>query len=215
MTIANQQIATILLFVGSVAVRRDDAATARGAFEEALEANSQDAEAMNALAMLNLNAGREQEALDSFIRAVALPSANTFSKASAWRQMAEIYRRRDQPLNERDALYEGAECDAAIGRALAAAQAFRRVGDLESRRLGFSNEARSSYRSAFDNYYKARDEAGAEDMRARLMEVGVEVGDLPTLQKRTGRDLPWTWIRLAAEVALVAAAAALFYLSLR
>jgi len=213
--IANQQIATILLFVGSVATRRDDAATARGAFEEALEVNPQDAEARNALALLDLNAGHEQEALENFSRTVEMSSANTLAKATAWHQMAEIYRRWEQPLKERDALHEGAECDAADGRALAAAQAFRRVGDLESRRLGFHNEARISYRGAFDNYYKAKGEAGVEDMRARLAELEVGVDDLPALPKTTTKQLPWFWIRLVLEVALVAAAALIFYLSLR
>jgi tetratricopeptide (TPR) repeat protein len=216
MTIANQQMATILLFVGSVAKRRDDGATAREAFEEALELSPDDADTRNALAILELGAGREEEALHHFRRTVALPSTDSLLKAEAWHRMAEIYRRREQPLNERNELYKSADCYAAAGKARVAGEAFRRVGELESRRLGFHNEARSSYRSAFDNYYKANDEAGVEDMRARLAELNVDVSGLPILAKVIKRrELPWTWIRLALEISLVAAAAVLFYLSLR
>jgi tetratricopeptide (TPR) repeat protein len=215
MTMANEQIATILLFVGSIAKLRDDAATARGAFEEALQVNPNDAEARRALAMLELSAGHEREALEQFQRAVELPSATTLLKAEVWQQVSEIYRGREQPSKERDALSDSAESYAATGEARRAAQAFRRVGDLESRRLGFNNEARGSYRRAFDNYYKAKDEAGLDDMRARLAELGVDGSQLPTLAKTMERQLPWTWIRMTLEGVLVAAAAVLFYLSLR
>jgi len=49
----------------------------------------------------------------------------------------------------------------------------------------------------------------------RLKGLGDDVSDLPNMEELPERHPPWPLIRLALELSILAAAAALFYLTLR
>ena len=53
------------------------------------------------------------------------------------------------------------------------------------------------------------------EMRSRLENLGEDVSELQLADIATVRQLPWTSIRLAIELSILAVAAGLFYFSLR
>jgi tetratricopeptide (TPR) repeat protein len=70
MDIAKRQAATVLVCTGLLAKSRGDIATARGTWTRALDQNPCDAEAIRCLGELELAAGRGDEALEHFTKAV-------------------------------------------------------------------------------------------------------------------------------------------------
>ena len=162
-----------------------------------------------------MSAGKEDEALGLFKRSFDLAGRDSLLRAETSKLKLKIFENRDQPGNQRDAWHDCADAYSEIGDHQQAALALARAGEIESTRLPYSNEARRSFRRAFDNYYQARNVQGIEEMREKLAALGEDVGALPVLGQTTSRAIPWFWIRLALELSILAVAAGLFYVSLR
>jgi len=216
--VASDQAATILLFQGLLAKKRADVPAARKALEEALEHNSEDAEVIRALGELDLVAGRDDDALQKFSEAFNTASNDSRLRAELSQLRLKILQNRDEPRNERKAWHDCAEAFAELGENLEAAQAYARAGEIEATRLPYHQEARRSFRSAFDRYYQSYNLQGVQEMKERLQELGEDVGALPVLDlpaaTATSQN-PRPWIRLALELSILGAAAYLFFLTLR
>jgi len=92
-----------------------------------------------------------------------------------------------------------------------AAIVYSRSGELAAQ-LNRSKQAPQLLREAFENYRLSDDRQGMNATWKRLKELGENVSDLTPLLRW---QIPWPWVRLALELAILAVAAALFYLTLR
>jgi tetratricopeptide (TPR) repeat protein len=209
--VASEQAATILLFVGLIAKKRADVPSARRALEEAIEHNPDDAEAIRSLGELDVSAGDDARALQRLKNAFDKASNDSRLRAEISQLKLKIYQKRDEPKNERETWHDCAEALSELGQHGQAALAYTRAAEIESTRLPYHQEARRSYRAAFDSYYQAGDSRGVEQMKEALKTLGADVDTLPALNHVTpGREIPWFWIRLGLELSILAAAGYLF-----
>ncbi len=211
---ANLQLATLHLVRGKSANERSETTAARTAWETALQCYSQDAEAARYLGELALAEGNLERAIDHFGSATALAPDDKLLKAETSELLAAFHRERGRVTYEIDALVECAPTFADGGEYGRAAAAYARAGDIAVQ-LNRVRQGPRFLRSAFDNYKLAGDQDGMREMRSRLENLGEDVSELQLADIATVRQLPWTSIRLAIELSILAVAAGLFYFSLR
>ena len=211
---ANLQLATALLIRGKSAFTRGEHSAARLAWEQALQCYSSDAEVQRYLGELSLAAGDIQPALEHFNRAQTLSQDDKLLHAETWEQVADYYRDQGPMRSELKALREAAPNYAEAERGDRAAGLYMRAGELGAR-LGHTREAPEHFRAAFDIFSARSDRAGMAAARANLEALGEDVTDLSMPSAPHGRRLDWRWIRYAVELAVLVAAAGLFYFSLR
>ena len=211
---ADLQMGTVLLLKGKIADVRSESAAARTAREAAVRCYSQDAEAQRYLGELALAGGEVKTAVRHFSQAYSLAPDDMLLRAETWEAVAGYYQQQGRPMLELGALaacapnFTGAE---AHGRA---ATIYSRAGELATL-LNRNRQAPKLLRGAFENYRLSGDRDGMRATRERLDKLGVDVSDLPSVDQARRRRIPWEWIRLALELSILAAAAYLFFLTLR
>jgi tetratricopeptide (TPR) repeat protein len=210
----NLQLATALLIRGKIANGRSEPTAARTAWENALQAYPYDCEAARYLGELALTADDIDGALEYFSKAHALAPDDKMLSAETWQLVADFYLRQGPKKSELRALNECAPDFASAGACDQAAAAYARAGEIAGD-FGQTVQAPRLLRQAFDNYSLAGDRDGMRAVRQKLESLGDDVSDLPSVEQPPRRRVPWLWIRLALELSILAAAASLFYLSLR
>ena len=211
---ANLQTATVYLLLGKLAKDRAEITPARSAWTTALHHFDKDAEAARYLGELALANGAADDAWEHFAKAVDLAPDDKLLQAETSELRARYYRERGNPKLELGALSQCAPAFADAGAHEKAAFNFARAGEIASD-LGQNVQAPRLMRQAFGNYDRAGDPDGMRAVRDKLESWGDDVGDLPAVEQRFRRHLPWTWIRLALELSILATAAVLFYFTLR
>lgn len=212
---ANKQAATVLLLVGLVAKARSDVIAARNAWTDALQHYPDDADVVRCLGELDLEAGKNNEALSQFASAVQLAPHDKLLIAETSHLRATIFRRKRNPRLERNALHDAAACYAELRSHALAADVYSRAGEIERSQLNWPGPARESFTKAFDSYYAARDHGGVAQMRQKLEDLGEDTNTLPTLDHPASRPIPWVLIRISCEVLMLGAAAYFLFLTLR
>ena len=208
MELAKRQAATFLVFAGLIARKREESGPARRAWEKALTYNPNDAEAVRGLAELELETGSGREALKQLNAAQALVPDDKRLHGEISYTKAGFYKQRGNPNLERRALLDCAKPFEEIREYKLAGESYERAGDIETR-LGRSHQARTTLRKAHACYHKTHDHVGTTRVRERLKELGDDVSDLPVLSKPTRwPSIPWPWVRLTLEVAILGAALA-------
>lgn len=66
-------------------------------------------------------------------------------------------------------------------------------------------------RQAFEHYQLIGNGDGMTAVRKALEELGEDISGLPTTAGKPPLQMPWRWIRLATELAILAAAAYLLF----
>jgi tetratricopeptide (TPR) repeat protein len=211
---ANLQLATVHLLRGKGALARSEYTVARTAWDKALRCYSQDAEAARYLGELALAEGDVESALEYFSRAYALAPDDKVLKAETWQLIATHYQLEGRPKLELGALVQCAPNFSEAQMHAHAAAAYSRAGELAAQ-LNRVRQAPELLREAFENYSLCSGRDGMRATRQKLEDLGEDVSDLPQVDQVRGRHIRWPWIRLAAELAILAAAAATFYFSLK
>jgi tetratricopeptide (TPR) repeat protein len=210
----NMQLATALLIRGNIAKDRSERSAARSAWEGALHAFPHDCEAARYLGELALAADDIDGALEYFSKAQALAPDDNMLSAETWQLVADFYQRQGPRKSELRALNLCAPDFVNAGAWGQAAAAYARAGEIAGD-FGQSVQGPRLLRQAFDNYSLAGDRDGMRAVRQKLESLGDDVSDLGSVEQPRRRRDPWPWIRLALEVSILAAAAGLFYFSLR
>lgn len=211
---ANVQLATALLIRGKIARDRAEPTAARAAWQEALHAYPHDCEAARYLGELALANGDIESALEHFSKAYALAPDDKMLSAETWELVADYYHREGRRRQGLAALRECASDFADAGMYARSAVAYARAGDLAAQ-LGAHKQAPELLREAFWNFNGAGDSRGMVATRKKLEDMEQDVSDLPEAIVSPERPVRWQKIRLTLEFSVLAAAAVLFYLSLR
>jgi tetratricopeptide (TPR) repeat protein len=213
--VASEQAATILLFVALIARQRADVTAARDALTEALDQCPDDAEVMRSLGELDLDVD-PTAAQSRFDEAIRLAPGDSLFQGELHVLKAKAFGLQHVPplKEQRKALVEAAGQLAAAGADRQAAEAYDQAGELEIR-LGWKRRARESANNALRLYQRLNDERGEENMRVRLKALGATPPAPLSKTAIAGKWISWRTVRIAVEVAILASAALLFYLSLR
>jgi tetratricopeptide (TPR) repeat protein len=208
----NLQLATAYLVQGKIAAARSEPSAARSAWEAALLRHPHDCEAARYLGELDLAAGDIDSALEHFSKAYALAPDDKLLSAETRSAVATFYKEQGRPRWELAALIECAADFADAGANHLAAAAYARAGEIAID-LGQNQQGPRLLRKAFENYQLAGDFVGMRQMRDHLENLGEDVSELPTVDHDpVRRRIPWFWIRLGMEVAVLGAAAYLFFI---
>lgn len=209
---ANLQMATVLLVVGQIASRRSENGAARTAWETALHCNPEDAEASRYLGELALAAGEAETAWEHFVNAEAFSPDDKRLKAETSELKAQYYRERRNPRLELGALLQCAPNFSDIDEVERAATAYARAGELAGQ-LGRNVQGPRLLRQAFEHYHGIDNREGMATTRKALEDLGEDVSNLPRFEQTLSRKIPWFWIRLALELALLGAATYLIFMA--
>lgn len=214
---ANRQAATALLFTGLIAKKkRSDTDAAKVAWTDATKHTKVDPEVTRCLAELDFDAQNDNEAIRGLLASAALAPDNKRLKAETADLRAQAYQRLKKPTLERKALHEAADNFVALDENSRAAKAYARAAEIElAPQLRMVKVAPLTLRKAFANYFLADERTSAEEIRRRLIEQKEDVSSLPNFIEPTITPSSWLWIRIGSEIVLLAAAAYLFYLTLR
>jgi tetratricopeptide (TPR) repeat protein len=207
----NLRTATVYVLLGKVAKDRAEIASAKVAWQNALQFNDTDVEAERYLGELALAGGDIITARRHFSRAYDLAPDDKLLRAQTWEEVAAHYAQQGRPKAELTALAESAPNFSSAEAYDRAAIAYERAGDLADE-LNRSNQAPAHWRKAFENY---RLSAGRDGMAAILKKLKASGEDVSDLEAQLKMRVPWAAIRLTLELSLLATAGALFYLTLR
>jgi tetratricopeptide (TPR) repeat protein len=214
--VAGEQAATIFLFIALLAKQRADVVAARSALTEAQEQREEaDPEIIRTLGELDIDVDLPS-ARSRFQEAIRLAPGDSLLQGELWALTAKAYEREHTPAlkDHRKALLEAAACFATAGADRQAAEAYDQAGALEIR-LGFRRRAIGSSNDALRLYQRLNDARGTKNMRERLKALGAapQAPQISTMAGSNWASLPT--LRIAAELAILATATVLFYLSLR
>jgi tetratricopeptide (TPR) repeat protein len=208
------QVATVLLVKGRIANLRAEPTSARLAWETALQNYPHDAEAHRYLGELALAEADVKAARRHFTQAYDRAPDDKTLRAETWALLASYYGRQGRPRLELGALDQAAPNFSDVSAHINAAQSYERAATLANQ-LGANLRAPRLLRQAFASYDLAGDHAGKKRVIESLKTLGQDVTGFAIEDQEPPRRLPWRWIRLAIEIALVSVAAGMFYLSLQ
>lgn len=195
--LANRQAATVLLFMGILAIRQNQTLEARKHFEHALDLSKSDGEVQKYLGQLDFELGNPTRALSRYEAALNGAGNDIELKASVWNRRAQLYNSTANPQLEKNDLTLCAPILLQLRQWETAGQCYERLAELQEV-YGPRRQALPSYKRAHWCYTLASN-------RAKLVELAPKIGLAPAASQSLGvsaADL-WQWLRLTAEIAIL------------